>query len=392
MEHKLSDRAMLVKPSATLAITAKAKAMKAQGIDVIGFGAGEPDFDTPRHIKDAAKAAIDAGFTKYTPTPGIPELRAAIAEKLGRENGVNVTPEQVIVTAGGKQALYNTILALVNPKDQVLIPEPYWVSYVEMVNLAGGKPVIVKTTGFRPTAQKILAKINNKTKLLILCTASNPTGMLLTRDDIEAIAAVCKEKGIYVISDEIYEKLIYEGEHCSMASLPGMQDLVITINGVSKAYSMTGWRIGYAAGPKDIISAASRIQDHSTSGANSIAQKAALAAITGPQDEVARMKHEFKIRRDLICERLNRMRGVSIKKPQGAFYVFPNVSKLFNQKIPDSNALAAALLEEAKVAVVPGAAFGADKYIRMSYALSVENIIKGMDRMDEWIKKSYRTL
>ncbi|PIZ54404.1 aspartate aminotransferase, partial [Candidatus Woesearchaeota archaeon CG_4_10_14_0_2_um_filter_57_5] len=223
MEHKLSDRAMLVKPSATLAITAKAKAMKAQGIDVIGFGAGEPDFDTPRHIKDAAKAAIDAGFTKYTPTPGIPELRAAIAEKLGRENGVNVTPEQVIVTAGGKQALYNTILALVNPKDQVLIPEPYWVSYVEMVNLAGGKPVIVKTTGFRPTAQKILAKINNKTKLLILCTASNPTGMLLTRDDIEAIAAVCKEKGIYVISDEIYEKLIYEGEHCSMASLPGMQ-------------------------------------------------------------------------------------------------------------------------------------------------------------------------
>lgn len=389
----VSSTAASILPSTTLAITAKANQMKASGIDVIGFGAGEPDFDTPQNIKESAIKAIGDGFTKYTPTAGIAELRKAIAEKLLKDNGIEYDAEDIMVSSGAKQALFNIIMALVNVKDQVLIPEPYWNSYVEMVKIASGKPVIVKTTGFKPTAAKIAAKCNSRTKLLILNSPSNPTGAIADADELHEIAKLCIDKGIYVISDEIYEKLIYERDHVSIASLgEEIKNLTITINGVSKAYAMTGWRIGYAAGPNEIIRAAVRIQDHTTSGANSIAQKAALEALKGQQESIEHMRREFKIRRDLIVERLNRMRGVTIRKPEGAFYAFPNVSRLYNTKIPNSDTLANALLEEAKIAVVPGSAFGAAKYIRLSFAASIENIIEGMDRMEHWIRKNYRTL
>ncbi|MCD5390466.1 pyridoxal phosphate-dependent aminotransferase [candidate division NPL-UPA2 bacterium] len=389
----LSKRVTLISPSATLAITAKAKAMKAEGVDVIGFAAGEPDFDTPEHIKEEAKRAMDKGFTKYTPASGIQQLKEAICKKFNEDNGLDYAPSQIIVSCGAKHSLYNAIQVICEEGDGVILPSPYWVSYPEQIKLSGASPVIVKTeeeNGFKLTAELLSKSITKRTKLLILNSPSNPTGAVYPREELEAIAEVAVEKKIYVISDEIYEKIIYdEARHTSIASLNlRIKELTIVVNGVSKAYSMTGWRIGYAAAPDDIIEAMSRLQSHSTSNPDSIAQRAALRAISAGQEPVKEMVTEFRKRRDYMVERLNSIRGFSCLKPQGAFYVFPNVSavlgKSFNgHRISDSSSLAELLLTEAKVAVVPGSAFGRDGYLRLSYATSLENIIKGLDNIEK---------
>ncbi len=402
----LSKRATLISPSATLAITAKAKAMKAEGIDVIGFAAGEPDFDTPEHIKEEAKRAMDEGFTKYTPASGIPQLKEAICKKFKEDNGLDYQPSQIIVSCGAKHSLYNAIQVICEEGDEAILPSPYWVSYPEQVKLSGASPVIVETeeeNGFKLTAELFSKSITRRTKLLILNSPGNPTGAVYSREELEAIARVAVEKKIYVISDEIYEKIIYDGaKHFSIASLnPEIKELTIVVNGVSKSYSMTGWRIGYAAAPHDIIEAMSRLQSHSTSNPDSIAQRAALRAISAGQEAVKEMVTEFKKRRDYMVERLNSIKGLSCLKPQGAFYVFPNVSavlgKSFNAckaallhrgpRISDSSSLTELLLTEAKVAVIPGSAFGRDGYLRLSYATSMDNIIKGLESIEKLMNK-----
>ncbi|MCK4436357.1 pyridoxal phosphate-dependent aminotransferase, partial [bacterium] len=385
----LSKRASLISPSATLAITAKAKAMKAEGIDVLGFAAGEPDFDTPEHIKEEAKRAMDEGFTKYTPASGIQPLKEAICKKFKDDNGLDYKPSRIIVSCGAKHSLYNAIQVICEEGNEVILPSPYWVSYPEQIKLSGASPVIVETeeeNGFKLTAELFSKSITKRTKLLILNSPGNPTGAVYSREELEATARVAVEKGVYVISDEIYEKIIYDGaKHWSIAGLnPEIKELTIVINGVSKSYSMTGWRIGYAAARKEIIEAMSRLQSHSTSNPDSIAQRAALRAISAGQEAVKEMVAEFKKRRDYMVERLNSIKGFSCLKPQGAFYVFPNVSavlgKSFNgHRISDSSSLTELLLTKAKVAVVPGSAFGRDGYLRLSYATSMENIIKGLD-------------
>jgi aspartate aminotransferase len=394
---KLSKRASSISPSPTLGITAKAKKMQAEGIDVVGFGAGEPDFDTPDHIKAAAKKAIDAGFTKYTPTAGIPELKAAICEKFKKDNGLDYEPGEIIVSCGAKHSIFNAVLTLCEEGDEVILPAPYWVSYSEMIKLAGAKPVIVKTThqsGLKVTPEQLRKAINPKTKLFILNSPSNPTGMVYSKEELRALGKILAEAGVCCISDEIYEKIIYDGkEHVSIASLSvEMKKLTIVVNGVSKPYSMTGWRIGYAAGPKEVIQAMSNLQDHSTSNPTSISQKAALEALKGPQDSVKKMVKAFAERRDYIVKRLNAIDGIDCLTPEGAFYAFPNVSKLFGRKygkhvIKDSFSLAELLLTEARVAVIPGAVFGDDHYLRLSYATSMKDIEKGMDRIEEFAGK-----
>jgi len=393
----LSKRVRSISPSPTLAITAEAKKMKAQGIDVVGFGAGEPDFDTPDHIKEAAKKALDRGFTKYTPASGMRELKEAVCRKLKEENGLEYEPDQVLISCGAKHSIFNAILALCDEGDEVILPSPYWVSYPEMIKLAQAKPVIIKTTqenNFKITSQQLEEAISSKTKLFILNSPSNPTGMIYTKDELRIISDILTEARIYCISDEIYEKIIYDGwEHTSIASLnPRIKELTILVNGVSKTYSMTGWRIGYAAGPKEIIQAMSNLQSHSTSNPTSVSQVAAIAALQSSQEEVRRMVDEFQRRRDHIVKRLNRIPGISCLKPPGAFYAFPDISRIigksYNGKIiRDSISLAQLLLYEAKVAVVPGAAFGADEHLRFSYATSMENIDKGLDRVEEFVKK-----
>ncbi len=393
----LSKRVRSISPSPTLAITAEAKKMKAQGIDVVGFGAGEPDFDTPDHIKEAAKKALDRGFTKYTPASGMRELKEAVCRKLKEENGLEYEPDQVLISCGAKHSIFNAILALCDEGDEVILPSPYWVSYPEMIKLAQAKPVIIKTTqenNFKITSQQLEEAISSKTKLFILNSPSNPTGMIYTKDELRIISDILTEARIYCISDEIYEKIIYDGwKHTSIASLnPRIKELTILVNGVSKTYSMTGWRIGYAAGPKEIIQAMSNLQSHSTSNPTSISQVAAIAALQSSQEEVRRMVDEFQRRRDHIVKRLNRIPGISCLKPPGAFYAFPDISRIigksYNGKIiRDSISLAQLLLYEAKVAVVPGAAFGADEHLRFSYATSMENIDKGLDRVEEFVKK-----
>ena len=393
----LSKRAISIGPSPTLGITAKAKKMQAEGIDVIGFGAGEPDFDTPKNIKKAAKKAIDAGFTKYTPTSGIPELKAAICDKLKRDNGLDYGPGEILVSCGAKHAIFNAALVLCDDGDEVILPSPYWVSYPEIVKLAGGKLVVVKTTqknNFKITPEQLRRAITQKTKLFILNSPSNPTGMIYSKEELQAISEILVESGVYCISDEIYEKLIYDGkEHVSIASLgQGIKKLTIVVNGVSKTYSMTGWRIGYAAGPKEIIEAMSNIQDQSTSNPPSISQKAALEALRGSQESVKKMVEEFAERRNVMVKRLNSMKGIRCFTPDGAFYVFPDVSQLLGKKygekiIKDSFSLTELLLTEARVAVVPGAVFGDDRHMRISYAASREDIEKGMDRIEEFVKK-----
>ncbi|MBM3216044.1 pyridoxal phosphate-dependent aminotransferase [Candidatus Poribacteria bacterium] len=387
----LSRKALRVEPSATLAIDAKYKQMLADGEDVVGFGAGEPDFDTPDAIKDAAKKALDAGFTKYTPASGTPELKQAIVEKFQRDQGLTYKPGQVIVSCGGKHVLYNIFQAICDPGDEVIFAAPYWVSYIEMVKLADGTPIVLPTTAddnYTMTADSIRAAVTPRTTAIIVNSPSNPTGTMYSKEQLEAIADLALEKQFYVITDEIYEALLYDGAafHSISNLRPGMQDLAIIVNGCSKAYSMTGWRIGYAAGPADVIKAMGDIQSHSTSNPTSIAQKAAYAALTGSQEPVETMRVAFEKRRDLICDLLDAIPGVTYARPQGAFYVFPDVSAhygrtLGGKKIADSFAMADYLLADGKVAVVPGGAFGDDKCFRLSFATSEEKIEKGLTRI-----------
>ena len=390
----IAKRALAIKPSPTLATAAKAKALKAQGYDVVDFGVGEPDFDTPDNVKEAAMRAIRSGFTKYTPASGTDELKEAVVEKLGKDNGLEYERSQIIISCGAKHSLYNIAEALFDPRDEVIIPSPYWVSYPDQVLLNDAKPVIVKTTeqeGFKLSAKKLEKAITKKTKAIILNSPSNPTGLAYDAKTLEEIAAIAVKRGIYVISDEIYEKLIYDGfRHVSIASLgPEIKNLTIVVNGVSKSHAMTGWRIGYAAGPKDVITAMANIQSQSTSNPASISQKAAVEALRGPQDFIVTMNVEFDKRRRYMVDRLNKINGVSCLMPVGAFYAFPKISSFFGKRTPNGTTirnsadLAVYLLEDAKVALVSGDAFGAKDHIRLSYATSMENIVKGMDRIEE---------
>ena len=393
----LSSRVKQIKPSPTLAITAKAKAMRAEGIDVVGFGAGEPDFDTPDHVKEAALEAIRAGFTKYTASGGIPELKRAIIAKLERDSALTYEPGEILVSVGGKHSFYNLAQAIFQEGDEVLIPAPYWVSYPPMVTLAGASPVILETdekTEFRISPEQLSRAITRKTKAVVLCSPSNPTGSAYTREELGRIGEVILEKGISVISDEIYEKFTYDGfEWTSIASLsPELRRSTFILNAVSKTYSMTGWRIGFAAGEKEVIAAMNRIQDQSTSCPTSFAQKGAVAALEGPQDCVAMMLAEFAKRRRVMVDGLNAIEGITCLWPKGAFYVFPNVSALYGRKfegksIDDSNALTEYLLDTARVAVVPGDGFGSDGYVRLSYATDMETIEKGLARIAEAVKR-----
>ena len=384
---KLAARVSQVTPSITLAIAAKAKAMKAEGIDVCSFSAGEPDFDTPAHIKAAAAKALDEGKTKYGPAAGEPKLREAIAHKLKNDNGLNYKSENVLVTNGGKHSLYNLIVALIDPGDEVIIPSPYWLSYPEMVTLVGGKSVIVETdasTGYKITPEQLKKAITPKTKLFVLKSPSNPTGMVYTPGEIKALAKVIVDADIYVVSDEIYEKILYDGaEHISIGSL-GEEIFSRTLisSGFAKGYSMTGWRLGYLAGPVEIIKAASNIQGHSTSNVCTFAQYGAIAALESSQDCVEEMRQAFAKRRQVMFERLNAIPGLSTAKPDGAFYLFPDISKTGLKSLEFCNAI----LESHQVALIPGVAFGADKNIRLSYATDMETIEKGMDRLEKFVR------
>lgn len=385
---KLSKKALSLNPSLTLSITAKAKEMKKQGLDVVSFGAGEPDFDTMTHVKEAAKKAIDEGFTKYTPTSGIVELKEAIVSKFKKDNHLTYDVSQILVSTGAKQSLYNIILSLIDDGDEVIIPIPYWVSYDEMVKLAGGRSVFLKTKGFKIEPDRLEKAITPKTKMLILNSPSNPTGVVYDEKELRKIADVCVKHNIVVLSDEIYEKLIYGKKHVSIAQInEKINKLTVVINGVSKSHAMTGWRIGYAAGPVEVIKAATKIQDHTTSNPTSISQKAALAAISGPQDHIEKMAKEFKRRRDFMVDWLNRIPGVYAERPDGAFYVFANVSKLFRPGLKGSLEFCQKLLEEAYVAVIPGIAFGDDDYVRLSYATGMTSIQKGLERLERFCKK-----
>ena len=387
MNYKISRRAASLAPSLTLAIDSKAKAMKAEGLDVVGFGAGEPDFDTPQHIKDAAIKALNEGFTKYTPSSGIPELRQAIVDKFKRDNGLTYKPSQVIVSNGGKHSCYNVILATCEEGDEVIIPSPYWLSYPEMVKLAGATPVILTTTDqteFKVTPEQLRAAITSHTRLFILNTPSNPTGSVYTPDEIKALGDICVEKGVLIMSDEIYEHLLYDGAvHKSVASFsPAHYDHTIIVHGFAKAWSMTGWRLGFLAAPEPIAKAIDAIQSHSTSNPTSFAQKGAVAALTGPQDHLKGWLVEYAKRRTYAWQKLNSIPGISCVNSKGAFYLFPNISKLGL----NSADFCARLLEVEKVAAVPGIAFGADDYLRISYATSLANIEKGLNRLENFVK------
>ena len=388
---KLASRADRIKPSPTLAITAKAQALRAQGRDIIGFGAGEPDFDTPLNIKKAAIQAIEDGFTKYTPVGGIEELKDAISAKLKNDNGLEYGRSQIVVSCGAKHSLFNLAQVLFEAGDEVIVPAPYWVSYPDIVVLSDATPVIVQTSeksGFKLGPADLGAAITPRTKAVVINSPSNPTGSTYTLEELKKLAEVILEKKIVAISDDIYEKIIYDGmPFGEIASLsPEMRDQTIVVNGVSKSHSMTGWRIGYAAGPENVIKAVTDYQSQNTSNPTSIAQKAAVEAISGDQGTVSMMVGEFQKRRNFIVDALNDMPGVSCLKPEGAFYVFPNVSGLygrtFNGKLVKSSAdITEFLLEKANVAVVPGVVFGNDNHIRLSYATSMRNIEEGMTRI-----------
>ncbi|MBM7622585.1 pyridoxal phosphate-dependent aminotransferase [Sporohalobacter salinus] len=387
----LTSRVEEIDESPTLAISSKAKQMKNQGLDIVGLGAGEPDFETPDHIKEAGIEAIEAGFTHYTTTSGIQELKEAICNKLKRDNGLEYNTDEIIVSSGAKHSLYNTLQAICEEGDEIIVPTPYWVSYPQQIKLAGGETVVIETSeenGFKLKPEDLKAKINNKTRGIILNTPSNPTGTVYTEEELAEIAKIAVENGIYIIADEIYEKIYYDQKPVSIASLnKEIKELTILINGVSKAYSMTGWRIGYAAAESEIVSAMSKLQSHSTSNPNSIAQKASLAALQGSQEPVEKMVTAFEKRRNYILDRINRINGLSARKPKGAFYLFVNVSELIGSKIAnnevvDDNKLADVLLTEAKVAVVPGSAFGAPSYLRLSYAASLSELTKALDRIE----------
>ena len=389
----ISDKSKQVTPSSTLALTAKINAMVADGLDVVKFGAGEPDFDTPDHIKSAAVEALNQGFTKYTPVAGITELREAIVDKFERDNGLSYEANQVIVSCGAKHTIYNILQAICNPGDEVIFAAPYWVSYIEMVKLADATPIVINTTpdqNFALTPDQIKSAVTEKTKAIIICSPSNPTGTTYSTESLQMIAELAVEHQFYLISDEIYEALLYDGaKHRSLASFgDAVKSLTFVVNGVSKAYSMTGWRIGYTAGPEDAIKAMSKIQSHSTSNPTSIAQKAALAAITGSQEPVVEMVKAFQKRRDLICQRLDVIDGVEYVRPQGAFYIFPDFSAHYGRtinghSINSSQELATYFLDEAKVGAVPGDGFGADNHMRFSFATSEIEINRGLDRIQK---------
>jgi aspartate aminotransferase len=384
---EISERAAQLTPSLTLSIDSKAKAMKAEGIDVCGFGAGEPDFDTPEHIKVAAIEALQAGFTKYTPSAGIPELRAAIAEKLAADNGLTYRAGQIVVSNGAKHSCYNAILATCQPGDEVIIPAPYWVSYPDMVRLVGAEPVIVPTmerNNWKMRPEDFENAMTPRTKMLIMNTPCNPTGSVYTREELEAIVEVASGEDIYILSDEIYEKLVYDdAKHVSIASLSKeANDLTITVNGFSKSYAMTGWRLGYLAAPEAVAKAVDSIQSHTTANPSSFSQRGALAALKGDQQAVSDMREEFDMRRNYMIDRLSKIPNVTAVKPQGAFYVLLNVSQLglTSQNFADR------LLSKANVAVVPGVAFGDDRTIRLSYATSIDIIKKGLDRLQDFCR------
>ncbi|MCS6956611.1 MAG: pyridoxal phosphate-dependent aminotransferase [Patescibacteria group bacterium] len=385
---KISKIAQNILPSLTLSITNRAKEMKKQGKDIVSFAAGEPDFDTMTNIKQAAKKAIDEGFTKYTATSGIIELKEAIIKKLYQDNNLKYSPSQTIISNGTKQALFNIVASIIDKDDEVIIPVPYWVSYVEIVKLCQGKPVFLKTNNFKIIVSDLEKIITKNTKLLILNSPNNPTGVVYDEKELKEIAKICVKHNIAVISDEIYEKLIYGKKHISIASFgKEIYKLTIVINGFSKTYAMTGWRLGYAVGPEEIIKSASKIQDHTTSNPCSISQKAALEALTGPQDHIPKMVFEYKRRRDFMVDFLNRIEGVYALRPDGAFYVFADVSKLYNKEINNSFKFCEKLLEDAYVAAIPGSAFGDDRYIRLSFATSMDNIKRGLERFSKFCQK-----
>ncbi|MDD5166775.1 MAG: pyridoxal phosphate-dependent aminotransferase [Candidatus Omnitrophica bacterium] len=388
IDTKLAERTKKVKPSSTLALTSKAKKLKSEGKDIVSFAAGEPDFDTPDFVKDAAIEAIKAGFTKYTPTTGTAELKKLISEKFKKDNSLEYSPSQIIVSCGAKHSIFNTLLALVNKGDEVIIPSPYWVSYPEMVNLCEGIPRFIRTSpesNFKIAASDIERYISPKTKLFILNSPSNPTGCVYNPEELKKISQLCVAKKIFVISDEIYEKIIFDNlKHASIASFnKDIYELTITINGLSKSHSMTGWRIGYLGAPQEIADTISKIQDHSTSNPASISQKAAFAALSAGDSFSKQMAIEFQKRRDYIVGRLKGIKKISFTLPQGAFYIFCNISETGL----DSATFANRLLEEVSVAVIPGEAFGRKDYIRISFATNIEEIKKGMDRIEEWVKK-----
>ncbi|MEI3337025.1 MAG: pyridoxal phosphate-dependent aminotransferase [Clostridium sp.] len=392
-----SRKAKNINPSITLAITAKAKALKAEGVDVVSFGAGEPDFNTPKNIIDAAIRAMEEGKTKYTPTAGIIELREAICNKLEKDNNLKYNPNQIIVSTGAKQCLADVFMAILNPGDEVIVPTPYWVSYPELIKLADGTPVFVEANekaGYKYTIEDLEKVVTDKTKALVLNSPNNPTGTIYQKEELEVIAEFAKKHDILIISDEMYEKLIYDGEkHISIASLSqDAYERTVVINGVSKAYAMTGWRIGYAAAKEEIIKLMVSVQSHVTSNPNSIAQYASVEALNGPTDELVKMIAEFDNRRKFMVKRIGEMEGLDIIYPKGAFYLMINVSSVYGKAINgktinSSLDFSAELLEEEKVAVIPGAAFGLDKFIRLSYATAQKDIEEGLNRIENFIKK-----
>ena len=392
----VSKKVAEIAPSLTLEITAKAKKLKSEGVSIIGFGAGEPDFNTPQYVIDAAKRALDIGFTKYTPAAGMPELKKAICEKFLKDNGLSYEPSRIVVSTGAKSSLFHAICAMIDEGDEAILPSPYWLTYPELVKLAGGKTVFVKTSannGYKMTAKELEASVTDKTKLLILNSPNNPTGAVYTKEELTAIARVCEEKKIYVISDEIYEKLVYGGEkHISIASLSEyMKEHTVVINGMSKSYSMTGWRIGYLAAPQDIAKAVSSMQSHTTSNACSIAQYASVAALTSEESDyfIEKMQKTFDERRKYMVKTLQETKGVVLPEPKGAFYVFADVSSYYGKKfegeeVKGSLSFAELALKKG-VAVVPGIAFGDDNCIRLSYAISLEDVKEGLKRLKDFL-------
>lgn len=394
---ELSQRAQNISASLTLAISAKANKLKEAGENVISFGAGEPDFETPQYICDAAREALEIGFTRYTAASGYENLKDAVVNKFKTDNQLEYDKDQVIVSNGAKHSLFNTFQAILNPGDEVIIPVPYWLTYPETVKMGGGTPVFLETAeedGFKINVEKLKERINENTKALILNSPSNPTGSIYSKEELEEIAEVAVENEILVVSDEIYEKIVYdENQHISIASLnKDIKELTVVINGVSKAYAMTGWRIGYAAGPKEIIEIMSNIQSHATSNPNSIAQYASNAGLRGDHSFMEERRNKFSERRDFMYEKINSTEGLSCLKPGGAFYIMMNIEDILGKKaagkeIEDSFSFAEVLLDEKKVAVVPGVAFGADNYIRLSYANSLENIKEGLNRIEKFINE-----
>jgi aspartate aminotransferase len=396
MRTYLSERLSRLPESETIAMSQRSRELQNQGIDIINLSVGEPDFPTPHHIKEAGKQAIDDDFTHYPPVPGIPELREAIARKFKRDNDLTYTPSQIVVSTGGKQALANAIYSLVDEGDEVIVPAPYWVSYPAMVQLAGGKPVFVSAdidSDFKITPEQLEEAITSRTKVLLINSPCNPTGSVYSSDELKGLAEVLsRHPGVFVISDEIYEYINYEDKHHTLASFPGMQERVVIVNGVSKGYAMTGWRLGYIAAPDWIASACSRLQGQYTSGTSTISQKAALAAINGPLDDTRKMVKAFRRRRDLVVKLANEIPGLKNNNPEGAFYMFPDVSSFFgksykNKTINNSNDLSFYLLEEVHVATVTGTAFGCDTCIRFSYASSDEILREAMKRIKEGLAR-----